>query len=55
MNSLDRCSAKLDEISRKLSAARRYNSHTMLILIWLWGAGLPLVFLITFAIVARMH
>lgn len=55
MNSFDRCVEKLDEIQRKVTAMRRHNANTMLILILLWGIGLPLTFLITFTIVARMH
>lgn len=41
---LERMMKKLDDISNGLSETRRYNRDTTLIMIILWGLGLPVVF-----------
>lgn len=36
---------KLDEVGDKLREIRRYNARTALLVIILWGVGLPLIFM----------
>lgn len=49
----ERIFKKCDEIRDNLGAQRRYNFNTSLLVIALWGVGLPLVFLVSILYVAR--
>lgn len=44
MTSFENACKKLDEIRGKFDEQRRYNRNTTLLVIYLWGIGLPLTF-----------
>jgi hypothetical protein len=44
---------KIDDITARLSAIRRYDANTALLAMVLWGIGLPLVFFVSVIYAAR--
>lgn len=45
---------RFDDVAIKLSEIRQYNRNTALIVILLWGIGLPLTFVIALNIAIRI-